>query len=136
MRLAILYLVAIAVAEVVTNVLDLMVVGVICHVIILTALIIHSSLSAESPNRKLLLALCLAPLTRIMSLSMPLTQFSLIYWYLIIYPSLFLAAWVAMRHLNFTTREIGLTVRRLPLQLLVALTGVHLRGNGISYSET
>ena len=139
MRLAILYLVAIAGAEVVTNLpllwkaitgaeiatnLPFLVMGVICHAAILTALIVHSSLTAESANRKLLLALCLAPLTRILSLSMPLAQFSPIYWYLIIYPPLFLAAWVAMRQLNFTARETGLTARRLPLQLLVMLTGV------------
>ena len=121
-RLAILYLVAIAGAEVVTNFFSL-VVGVICHTILLAVLIVHSSLVGESPSHKLLLALCLAPLTRIMSLSMPLAQFSPIYWYLIIYPALFLAAWVAMRRLNLTASEVGLTVRKLPLQLVVALTG-------------
>ena len=78
-RLATLYLVAIVGAEVVTNLFSL-VGGVISHAILLTALIVHSSLAAESSSRKLLLALCLAPLTRIMSLSLPLAQFSPIYW--------------------------------------------------------
>ena len=123
MKLAILYLAAIVGAEVVTNLFNL-IGGLICHVILLTALIVHSSLTPKSPYRKLLVALCLAPLTRIMSLSMPLAQFPLIYWYLIIYPPLFLAGWVAMRHLNFTARETGLNARKLPLQLLIALTGV------------
>ena len=123
MRLAILYLVVIAGVEVVTNFFDV-VGGLICHTILLTALIVHSSLVAEDTSHKLLLALCLAPLTRIMSLSMPLVGFPLIYWYLIIYPPLLLAAWVAMRRLNFTAGEIGLTLSRLPLHLLVALTGV------------
>lgn len=122
-RLAVLYLLAIVGAEVVTNFFSL-VGGVICHTILLAALIVHSSLVAKSPSHKLLLALCLAPLTRIMSLSMPLAQFSPIYWYLIIYPPLFLAAWVAMRRLNFTARETGLTARKLPWQLAVALTGI------------
>ncbi len=122
-RLALLYLVAIAGAEVITNFFN-PVAGVICHAILFAALIVHSSLTAESPTRKLLLALCLAPLTRILSLSMPLAQFSPIYWYLIIYPPLFLAAWVAMRRLNFTARETGLTVRKLRWQLVVALTGI------------
>ena len=124
MRLAIIYLVAITGAEVVTNFFDLVVVGIIYHVVILAALIVHSSLVEESVMRKLLLVLSLAPLTRIMSLSMPLAQISQIYWYLIIYPPLFLAAWVAMRRLNFRAREVGLNVNRLPLQLLVALSGV------------
>ncbi len=123
MSLAILYLVVIVGAEVVTNFFGL-VLGLICHAIILTGLIVHSSLVAESPTRKLLLALCLAPLTRIMSLSMPLVQFPTIFWYLVIYPTLFLAAWVAKQRLNFTAREIGLYAQKLPLQLVVALTGV------------
>ncbi len=121
--LAVLYLLAITGAEVFTNFFSL-VGGVICHAILLAALIVHSSLAAESASRKLLLALCLAPLTRILSLSMPLARFSPIYWYLIIYPPLFLAAWVAMRRLNFTARETGLTAQRLPWQLAVALTGI------------
>lgn len=124
MRLAILYLVAITLAEVVTSSLDLVLAGIICHIVILASLITHSSLLAESPSRKLLLALCLAPLTRIMSLSMPLAQFPPIYWYLIIYPPLFVAALVVIRYLNFTARETGLNARRLRLQILVALSGL------------
>ncbi|MFC1979405.1 lysostaphin resistance A-like protein [Chloroflexota bacterium] len=122
MRIAIIYLAAITGIEVFTNFYNLTG-GVICHIILLAALIVHSSMVAESPKRKLLLSLTLAPLTRIMSLSMPLAQFPQVYWYLIIYPSLFVAAWVAMRRLNFTARETGLTIRNLPLQLLVALSG-------------
>jgi len=119
---SIIYLLAIALAEVVTNFFSLMA-GLICNTVLLAVLIIDSSLAAEYPRHELLLALCLAPLTRILSLSMPLTQFSPIYWYLIIYPTLFLAAWVAMRRLNLTAGETGLTAQRLPLQLVVALTG-------------
>lgn len=119
---SIIYLLAVALAEVVTNFFSL-VGGLICHTVLLAALIIDSSLAAGSPRHKLLLALCLAPLTRILSLSMPLAQFSPIYWYLIIYPPLFLAAWVAMRRLNLTARETGLTAQKLPLQLVVGLTG-------------
>jgi len=122
MKLAILYLAAITGAEVVTNYASLPG-GLICHIFILVALIVHSSLTTGSPNHKLLLALSLGPLTRILSLSIPLTQFPPIYWYLIIYPVLFLAAWVAMRRINFTPREIGLTARRPRLQLAVALSG-------------
>ncbi len=123
MRLAILYLAAITGAEVVTNLVNL-VAGVICHTVILVSLIAQSSLSTKSSTRQFLLTLCLAPLTRILSLSMPLTQFSVVYWYLIIYPTLFLAGWVARHHLNFTAREIGLNIQKLPLQLVVVLSGV------------
>jgi len=123
MSIAILYLVVIAGSEIVTNLFSL-VAGIVCHIIVLTGLVVHSSLVAKSPIRGFLLVLCLAPLTRIMSLAMPLAQFPVLYWYLIIYPTLFLAAWVAMHHLNFTAREVGLTVQKLPWQLVVALTGI------------
>lgn len=123
MKLAILYLVAITGAEIVTNYFDLMV-GVICHVVLLATLIVHSSLVTTFPSRKLFLALALVPLVRIVSVVMPLAQFSLVYCYLIIYPILFLAAWATMRRLDFTPSEVGFTVRRLPLQLIVALSGV------------
>ena len=121
-RFAIFYLVAITGAEVVTNFASLSG-GLICHIFILVALIVHSSRATDSPNYKLLLALCLAPLTRILSLSMPLIQFPPVYWYLIIYPVLFLAAWMTMRRINFTPRQVGLTARRPYFQLTVALTG-------------
>ena len=123
MKLAILYLAVITMAEIVTNQVSLLG-GIICHTFILVALIVHSSLTTDSPNYKLLLALCLAPLTRILSLSMPLAQFPPIYWYIIIYPTLLLAGWITMRRINFTARQIGLTVRRPYLQLAVGLSGI------------
>ena len=54
---------------------------------------------------------------------MPLTQIDPIYWYMIIYPPIFLGAWIAMRNLNYTAKEIGLNSRKLPLQLVIALSG-------------
>ncbi len=122
MILAIFYLVLIVGAEVVTDIFHLTL-GIVFHGIILTGLIIHSSRTTNSSTRNLLLALCLAPLTRITSLSMPLTRFPVVYWYLIIYPPLFLAAWLASKHLNFTAKEIGLNAQKLRLQLWVTLTG-------------
>ena len=79
MKSAILYLVAITVAEVVTSYDSIL--GLIFHTFILIALIVHAALVTDSPNYKLLLALSLAPLTRILSLSMPLAQVPPIYWY-------------------------------------------------------
>ena len=123
MKLALLYLAAITGAEVVTSLVSPLG-GIICHLFIFVALIVHSSLNTDSPNYKLLLALCLVPLTRILSLSMPLAQFPLINRYVIIYTILFLAGWLTMRRINFTARQIGLAVRRPYLQLAVGLSGV------------
>ena len=70
------------------------------------------------------MALSLAPLIRIVSLAMPLEEFSSIYSYLIISIPLFIAVLAAIRILNLQPAAIGLTMKRLPVQLLVAVTGV------------
>jgi uncharacterized protein len=123
MSLALFYLVLIIGAEVATNVFHLAQ-GIVFHGVILTGLLIHASRTANPSSRNLLLVLCLAPLTRIMSLSMPLTGFPVVFWYLIIYPPLFLAAWLIGKHLKYTAKEIGLNLQKLRLQFGIALTGL------------
>jgi len=122
--LAIVYLLAIIGAEVVTDFFSATG-GVVFYTIILIALIVHSALMAvgEPATSRLLLAMSLTPLVRMLSRFLPFAQFEPVYWYLIIYPPLLLAAWVAMRRLNFSAREVGLNLRRLPLQLVIALSG-------------
>jgi membrane protease YdiL (CAAX protease family) len=119
---ALLYLMALAAAELVVALVN-PVGGMVFHVVILFSLILYSSFSKHS-CRKLYLALALAPLIRIISLSMPLSRFSPIYWYLIVAVPLFVAILVAMRSLDFRPSDVGLTLRRSPLQGLVALTGI------------
>lgn len=119
---ALLYPVALAVAELVVALVN-PVGGMVFHIFILLSLILCSSLS-KHPCRKLYLALALAPLIRIVSLSMPLSRFSPIYWYLIAAVPLLVAIPVAMRSLGFRPSDVGLTLRKSPLQGLVALTGI------------
>ena len=120
---AIIYLLAIAVAETVT-VLVQPVWGIGFHIAILVALIVHSAMTTGHPYRELLLSLALVPLVRIISLSMPLINIPQIWWYPIIYVPLLVAAVVAMRILNYKAGQVGLTLRWIPVQLVVALTGV------------
>ncbi|MFC2031811.1 hypothetical protein ACFLUS_00325 [Chloroflexota bacterium] len=110
-KAAILYLVAISVAEIVTNYYDI-IGGIIFHIVLLIALVVHSTSIKASPTQKLILSLAMAPLIRVVSLTIPLTQVAL-----------FLGAWVAMRHLDYTPGEIGFHLRGLPLQLVIALSG-------------
>ena len=119
---ALLYLMAIAAAELVTALVN-PVGGMVFHVVILFSLIIHSSF-AKHPSRKLYLALALAPLIRIVSLSMPLSYFTQVHRYLLVAVPLFMAILVAMRILNFKPSDVGLTLRKPPLQGVVTLTGV------------
>lgn len=123
MIISIIYLIAIAGAELVT-VLVSPLGGVTMHIIIIFALIIHASLITGNLNHRLYLAIALAPLIRILSLSMPLGIFPKIYWYVIIAVPMFLAVFVVVRRLGYTRWEIGLNLNKLPYQFLIMLTGV------------
>ncbi len=117
-----IYLAAIAGAEVVTS-LSSALNGILVHIGILVALIVHYSLVAERPVAKLILAMSLAPLVRILSLSMPLVDFSAKYWYALTGSPLLISAAIVARILNFHPRDIGLTWGNVPLQLAIGSTG-------------
>jgi len=117
------YLALITVAELVTTFVNPRA-GLILHGALLIILLAHSALTAGDPYHRLLLGLVLAPLTRILSLCLPLVDFPQLYWYLIISIPLVVATVLTIRLLGFSREQLGLTVRRVPLQLLVALTGI------------
>jgi membrane protease YdiL (CAAX protease family) len=117
------YLLAIAAAELVVALVNPLV-GIVFHIVLLLGLVTHASLTSEHSSRKLYLALALAPLIRLLSLSMPLLKFPQIYWYAIVAAPLLLATFVVMRRLDYGRREVGLTSNRLPFQLLIGLTGI------------
>lgn len=119
------YIAAIVAAELVTALVDARW-GVGLHVAILWALLVHFSWAEERSEAKLLLALCLAPLIRILSLGMPLENLDLVYWFLIVGAPMIVAALLAARTLGLTRYDLGLTVRAIPLQLLVGALGVGL----------
>jgi len=121
-RFALLYLGAIAAAEIVT-VLGNPIGGVALHIFLLLLLVLHSSLAGQDPSHKLYLALSLAPLIRILSLSMPLADIPRIYWYVIIAVPLMVGAFLVVRRLGFSLREVGFTRRGIPLQLVELLAG-------------
>lgn len=123
---ALLYLGAITIAEIVTNFTNPFW-GIVGHTFILIALIVHSSLRVNTPNHRLYLSLTLSPLTRILSLSVPLTNLPLIYWYMIIYPTLIVATFIMMRRVNYKPAQVGLTVRKpYYYQGIIALSGIAL----------
>lgn len=125
MTIAIFYLLAIASAQLVTALVN-PIWGIAFHTVLLFSLIFHAAFTTRHPDHKLYLALSLAPLIAILSLTMPLAQFSQIYQYLIISIPLLAAAYAVIRILSFQASEIGLRVRKIPLQGLVALTGIGL----------
>ncbi len=123
MKEALVYLLAVTAAEVITTTIE-PVWGIFCHIMVLIALILHSALSSRQPHQQLLLSLALVPLVRIISLSMPLANIPGIWWYPIIYVPLLVAAVMVVRIFDFRARDVGLSFRLFPFQLAVALSGL------------
>jgi membrane protease YdiL (CAAX protease family) len=119
------YAAAIITAETVTAFVDARW-GVGLHAAILWALLVHYSWASEGSEARLLLALCLAPLTRILSLGMPLEDVDLVYWFLIVGIPMIVAALLVARTLGLSRHDLGLTLHAIPLQLLVGAMGVGL----------
>jgi uncharacterized protein len=117
------YLLALTIAELVITFVDPLL-GLLLHTLILVLLLVQSARRWEQPDHRLLLALGLAPLIRIVSLSLPLLAFPFIYWFFITSLPLFAAAFVVMRLINISWRDTGLRPRRLPLQLAIGATGL------------
>lgn len=124
MLYAIIYMLLFVVAELATDFFSLAG-GLVSYTIILIIIIIHSTvlMKRESPVSRLMLSLSLIPLVRMLSQFMPFTQFSTVYWYIIIYPPLFVAGWIARRRLNYTSSEVGFIIKGFPTQMLIALSG-------------
>ncbi len=120
----IIYLAAIVAAEMITVFLQPLG-GIITHVAILVTVIIRSAHTTDKLQRQLVLSLALAPLVRIISLSMPLTNVPQLWWYPIMYGPLFVAAIVVMRALGFSREDVGLSFRAssIPLQIAVVASG-------------
>jgi len=107
--------------------------GIIFHGLILFALLIHSArvVKADPEFSQLLLVLILAPLIRILSISMPVAQFSYIAWFSIISIPVYIIIFTCVYLQQLSPRDIGLVVpavKHLPLEfgmiLLAVPTGV------------
>ncbi len=124
MIVAIIYLLAVTLAELVT-IFYMPVWGIVCHLLILVALLLHSALGFADKYhyRRLVLSLALVPLVRVISLSMPLVNIPQLWWYPIIYVPLLAAAFLTVRILDYSLADVGLRIRLLPVQLVVALSG-------------
>jgi len=122
MKEALVYLLVIAIAEVINATIG-SVWGIVCHIIVLAVLILHSALAGKRVYQPLLLSMALVPLVRIISLSMPLANIPQVWWYPIIYFPLLVAAFQVVRLLGYSLEQIGLSLKRITIQLIIALTG-------------
>ncbi len=113
-------LVALTAAEVLTVYLQLMT-GIICHGILLVVFIVQAALAPDRAQRNLFMVLCLAPLIRILSLSMPLAPIPQIYWYLLIYTPLLAATVIVMLNTGLGPHDVGLVSKGWPLQVVLGI---------------
>lgn len=120
--LAVGYLVMLTLAEVLTTLVEPRL-GLLLHSLLLAGALAYSARHWDRPVHRFWTTLSLAPLIRLMSLSLPLRMFPQVYWYLVVSIPLFIAATVVRRTLNVSWEECGLHGKGLPLQLLVAVVG-------------
>ncbi len=120
-----LYLMIITVAEIVVAMVNPQL-GMVIHAALLLVLPVHAALAPDPKEQKLLICMCLAPLIRVMSLALPIATLPLVYWFIIVSTPLFPAVYMAIRAAGLKRQDIGLTANHLPVQLLVALTGIPL----------
>src|SRR4051812_30904851 len=120
-----IYILAIGIAEAI-EVFVLPLPGMLCQAILVTALLGHYAVAEGAPHRRILPALALIPLLRMLSLIMPVKYVPPIYWYVLIGIPLLVAIIQTARLLDLTPAQLGLRLRAWPLQLGIVLSGVPL----------
>ena len=121
------YLLYLTLAELLTTYLVVQI-GVLLHLLGLFLLIVHTAIVRPGAQRRFLFTLALVPLIRIVSMSLPLVGFDLVYWYLITSVPLFAAAIVVMQQLGYNWRDVGLHARGWGWlwEILIGLSGLFL----------
>lgn len=100
--------------------------GLFLHIFLMLALFVQAAASRGQPARQLHMALALAPLIRVLSLTMPLEMVPSSYKLLLVVPPLFVAAVIVARLAEYDERDVGLVAGSLPVQLGIALLGLPL----------
>lgn len=121
-RLALLYLGLLTAAEVLTAIVEPRV-GLILHALLLTSALLQSARHWDRPVHRFWLGVSLAPLIRLVSLSLPLRSIPLMYWYLIVSIPLFAAVFALRRILQIPWGQMGLHGKGLPIQALMVALG-------------
>jgi membrane protease YdiL (CAAX protease family) len=98
--------------------------GLVLEAMIIFALLIHSSVTRSEHLGYLLRSMTALPVVLIVSLSIPLIPLPPIYWFLLIALPLFAISIALIRFQGLSLRDVGLNLNNIPLQILVALTGI------------
>jgi hypothetical protein len=125
--IAVAYLLLISAAEVITVLVD-PIFGVISHALIMLALIVQGSVIQQGPFRRYLVVLALAPLIRLLSMSIPWSAIQVpgMYRYMIVGIPILIASFFAARGVGLSVNRLYLTWKGWPGQLLFSLVGLLL----------
>jgi hypothetical protein len=121
--IALAYLAAIAIAEILTTFAPPRT-GLVAHAAVLLGILVHAARVDGQKEQAFLVSLAFAPLIRVLSLSLPLADLPLLYWYPITSIPLFAAVLIAAPTLGFGRAALGLSLRRWGLQLVIGLSGI------------
>ncbi len=121
----VVYLLLLALAELVTTFSNPQL-GLGLHAVLMIALFFQASISRVRAQSRYLYTVALAPLIRILSLSMPLAGFQYPYWYALIGLPLLLAAFLVFRLTGYQLQDVGLSPRKPLLQLQIGFIGLPL----------
>jgi membrane protease YdiL (CAAX protease family) len=126
-RVALLYLLLIAIAEVMVFNVNVML-GLMLHAILIPLLIVRYAANADIPEYRLLVGLTILPLMRILSLAAPLTRNPAVTWGFMVGAPILVATGIAIFRLRLRLSTIGLGIARpgLVVQPLVLVGGVFL----------
>ncbi len=124
--LALGYLLLLMVAEILTALVEPRL-GLLLHSVLLIGSLVYGARCYDRPAYRFWTAVSLAPLIRLVSLSLPLDSVPLIYWYLIISVPLYIATFVLRGMiLRMSWDQVGLHGRGLALQVMMSLLGLPL----------
>ena len=124
LKLFLFYLSLIVIAEVVTSFIDPSY-GLFLHAMILVSLLTLAAFwHGKKPVSGMLQSLSLAPLIRILSLSIPLTYLPQYTWYVAAGIPVLGAAVIMIRIQGLSLKDVGLTLRKPITQVCIALTGI------------
>lgn len=120
------YLILLALAEFLSAVAESVVYGLVLHGLVLIGLLLQGALSGRRVTQRFCISLALVPLIRLMSLSLPLSDYQFMFWYMIIGAPLFIAAFVAARVMGFSLDRLLFNKNNFGLQILVGVSGLGL----------
>lgn len=119
------YLIIISAIEIIiaSNKLEL---GLILEFIVLFALLVTASISKSYNFSNLLMSMMILPLIRIIRLALPVAHANLLYLFFVIAFILFITSITIIRVQRLNREKVGLILGNIPVQLVIASSGVLL----------